>query len=242
MPLPASGSGFLFPNVIEKAFTLNGSLAGRRSTMATYHALAATSRAILGLLEDARDTYVDEPASPQNAPPSFALFHAAHYDTPPVSFDIKLGVSLYLYRVAPNTSMRNAPRRMGNDGRTYGAPLLVDLYYLLTAWSDDVERQQRLLGWSMRVLHDMPILPAAYINAHMNIDVMEMNESVELTPDPLSFQDMTTLWDKLKPKMQSSVAYIARMVRIDSTVEATPPIHVQTREYRFDGMQREAVR
>jgi len=86
----------------------------------------------------------------------------------------------------------------------------------------------------MRVLHDTPVLPAALINDHspdVADGVFRPSETVELTLEPLNFQDATTLWDKLKPKMQTSVTYIARMVMIESfsAIENAEP--VQTRVF-----------
>jgi hypothetical protein len=184
--------------------------------MATYDGIAAVSKAIIGLLYAARASF---PHGPQ---PNLKLFHASDYDNPKRAGSgiVFPGITLYLYRVALNTSMRNASRQVRSDGKSYRAPLPLDLYYLLTAWADDVEMQQRLLGWSMRVLHDTPILPAALLNDHSPdvVDgVFREGETVELTLETLNFQDITTIWDKLKPKMQTSSTYIARMVMIESS-------------------------
>lgn len=201
--------------------------------VATYKAISAVSKAILGLLQDARGTF--EPAIPADA---FKLFHASDFDAPaggerglPDGF----GVSLCLYRVNINSSMRNAPRKVAPDGNAYGPPLPLDLYYVLTAWAKDPERQQRLFGWAMRVVHDVPCLPATLINHHspdLPEPAFRANETVELTLDPLSFQDMTTLWDKLKPKMQTSTTYVARMILIESTQQRIEAGPVQTRAFR----------
>jgi hypothetical protein len=202
--------------------------------LATYDGISAVSKAIVGLLADSRDTF----SFNEDAPPNFALFHASDYEHPKSAgadtnarFSFP-GVSLCLYRVSLNTSMRNASRQSKPDGQTYRAPMPLDLFYLLTAWADDVEMQQRLLGWSMRVLHDTPILPAALINKHspdVAGGVFRAGEHVELTNETLSFQDSTTIWDRLRPKMQTSVTYIARMVMIESTKTIEDAAPVQTR-------------
>lgn len=196
--------------------------------MATYDAIAAVSKAILGLLEDARASFAHLPA------PQFKLFHASDFDNPKDANRgfTNVGVSVCLYRVALNTSMRNAGRQLLPDSRSVRSPLPLDLFYLVTAWADDVEMQQRLLGWAMRVLHDAPLLPATLINDHspdVAGGVFRPTETVELTLDTLSFQDMTTIWDKLKPKMQTSATYIARLVTIESLRQITDSVPVQTR-------------
>ncbi len=198
--------------------------------MATYEGIAAVSKAIIGLLADARrDQFAGEQPTLD-----FKLFHASDYDTviSDRGFTNGSGVSLCLYRVVINGTMRNAPRQHKVNGLTYRAPLPLDLYYVLTPWANDVEKQQHLLGWCMRVLHDTPILPAALINEHTaDINTFGSGETVELTLEQLSFQDITIIWDKLKPKMQTSVTYIARMVVIESSSNLVDAELVQTRVF-----------
>ena len=192
--------------------------------MATYEGIAAVSKAVLGLLRDASGTFVHNNAL------DFELVHPSFFDE-----GLKgPAITLCLYRVSLNASMRNAPTRrvVQADGQTqvFRAPLPLDLYYLLTAWANNVEMQQRLLGWSMRVLHDTPLLPATLINSHTtDVRAFEDGEGVELTFDQLGLQDWLAVWDKLKPKMQTSVCYIARLVTLQSTSEIAQAAPVQTR-------------
>ena len=190
--------------------------------MATYRAIAATSQTILGLLRD---------ACPREEFPraEFALYHAGDFEKP-----MEEGISIYLYRVAINTAVRNLPPRTTPDGRRYRPSLPVDLHYLLTAWAKDVAMQQRLLGWGMRTLEDTPILPAGVLNSQMpEPDTFHANETVEIICDPLSLQDWAAIWDKLKPKLQTSITYVARMIAMDSTVEFAEAAPVQTRAFAF---------
>jgi len=59
------------------------------------------------------------------------------------------------------------------------------------------------------------------------------NETIEVICDPLSLQDWAAVWDKLKPKLQTSMTYVARMIAIDSTVALTEAAPVQTRAFDF---------
>lgn len=197
--------------------------------MATRDAIAATSNAILGLLKSAKAR-----PQPELLDADYKLFHARDFETVVDGFR---GVSLYLYRVAINGTVRNAPRRrIATDGHAFTelAPLPLDLSYLLTAWDKDVDLQQRLLGWCMRALHDTPIVPATFINNYTHDTTalpFRPGETIELVCESLSFQDMTTLWDKLKPKMQTSITYVARMVMIESDMEMAEAGPVQTRAF-----------
>jgi len=142
--------------------------------MATYQAIAAIGEAILGLLEAARP-------KPEFANAQFALYQSTNFQNP-----MEEGISLYLYRVATNTTRRNLPPHIGPDGRRYRPPLPLDLHYLLTPWARTAAKQQRLLGWSMRALEDTPILPAGLLNHYgTEPETFFPHETVELVCEPL---------------------------------------------------------
>ena len=190
--------------------------------MATPNAIPATTRAILGLLEDAypRDLF---------GKLAFTLAHPVHFTGEKSPPD---GYTLFLYRVAINSALRNLPPRLAADGTRYRPSLPVDLHYLLTPWAADVELQQRMLGWAMRTLEDNTILPAGLLNKYLQeSEVFRADETVELVADSLPLADFASLWDKLKPRMQTSMTYVARMVRIDSEIDIREGGVVQTRVF-----------
>ena len=81
----------------------------RGGDVATWNALAAITRAILGLLDDAypRDRF---------GKLTFAPAHAGDYTGDKSPPD---GCTLFLYRVAPNGTLRNLPPRTAPDGSRY---------------------------------------------------------------------------------------------------------------------------
>lgn len=193
--------------------------------MATYHAIAATGEAIVGLLEA---------ACPKTEFPNaiFTLYRSTDFQNP-----MDEGISLYLYRVAINSTRRNLPPRLAPDGKRFLPSLPVDLHYLLTPWGRTAARQQRLLGWSMRVLENTAILPTGLLNHYVpETETFRSNETVELVFEPLSLQEIVNIWDVFKQQnLQLSVAYVARMLLIDSDIElpGADGQPVQTREYGF---------
>ncbi len=192
--------------------------------MATYHAIAATGEAIIGLLEASCP-------KPEFANARFTLYRSTDFQNP-----MDEGISLYLYRVAVNATRRNLPPRIAPDGKRYRSSLPVDLHYLLTPWAKTAARQQRLLGWSMRVLEDTSILPTGLLNHYVpETETFQPNETVELVFEPLSLQEIVNIWDVFKPNLQLSVAYVARMITIDSNIELSVSDGqlVQTRAYSF---------
>ena len=176
---------------------------------------------MLGLLND---------ACPRDLFPTaqFELFQLSNFQTP----QMDEGVSLYLYRIAPNTSRRNLPPTTGPDGTRFRPPIPLDLYYVASAWAQTAVRQQRLLGWAIRTFEDVPILPTNLLNNFgPELEVFKPGETVELVLDSLSLQDWNNIWTTTKTTAPLSVGYIARMLHIESSMPMTEHPPVQTREF-----------
>jgi hypothetical protein len=191
--------------------------------LATYRAIAATGLAIRGFLESSCPT-----SEFPNA--QFELYRSNNFDSP-----MEIGISLYLYRVQINTSIRNMPPSVAPDGKRYRSPLPLDLSYMMTAWGQTAEVQQRLLGWAMRELENTPILPSSLLNHYVQeTDTFRPTETVELICDTISWQDMNTLWDGFKANKTNqhlSVTYVARMLLIESQIELAQYPLAQTRVF-----------
>ena len=189
--------------------------------MATYPAIAATSDAVLGLLQSAAvGTEFDGVA--------FAHYQSGDFESP-----MSDGVSLYLYRVTVSSN-RNLPPQVRPDGRRYRPPIPLDVHYLVTAWAETAVRQQRMLGFAIRTLEDTPILPAGVLNQHSpEPNVFRPEETVELVYENLTVQDIGYIWDVAQTKEQPSATYTARMVEIESPVAFDEGGLVQTRELQF---------
>ena len=189
--------------------------------MATYNAIAATSEAIRRYLKDA-----PRPEFPQL---DVDLYQAADFQKP-----VPAGgrISLFLFRIAVNSSRRNLPPRLSEDRKTrYRAPLPLDLFFLVSAWALNADLQQRLLGWCARTLEDAPILPASVLNRLQSTPVFRHSEMVELVCDPPSMQDLNVIWDVVKPNTPLSIAYVARMIAIESEMPLVEGELVQTQAF-----------
>lgn len=192
--------------------------------MANYYAIAAVSAAIRGLLADAR-------VQPEFSSAQIELLQISDFQK---AKPIEEGISIFLYRVAVSAAQRSLSAGMDLRGRRRPPPLPVDLYYLLTSWGKTAAKQQRLLGWLMRTLEDQPTLSAELLNHYGGPEqIFDEQETITLIPDPLSLQDLSNLWDILKPNTQVSVAYIARMVYLESILESSEGEPVQTREFQY---------
>jgi Pvc16 N-terminal domain len=193
--------------------------------MAKYQAIAATSNAICLMLENAA---LDSEWSDAKV----ELFQADKLQNP-IS-PTKPRVSIYLYRVLLSTVRRDRGKRVGPDGRTYQPSLLVDLHYLITAWSQDAATAHRLLGWTFTMLQETPIIPTAVLNAYQT-GVFEDHETVELVWNPLSQSDLSDLWQVASVQQAPSGTYVARAVRLDSTVPLDEGSPIQVRQFDYAG-------
>jgi hypothetical protein len=184
-------------------------------SLGTFQAIAATGQAMLGLLSDAvpRDQF-------PNA--QFELYQMSNFQQP-----MEEGISLFLYRIAANTTRRNLPPTTAPDGRRFRPPIPLDLYYIASVWAPTAVRGQRLLGWTIRMFEDVPILPTGLLNNYApEPDVFRPDETVEIILDSLN-----NFWGVSKASMQLSVGYIARMLHIQSSMPMTEYAEVQTREF-----------
>ena len=188
--------------------------------MAAPFAIAAVGEAILALLAAARP-------APEFSGASFELYHARNFLSP-----MNEGVSLYLHRITPGSNVRNLQPRVAPDGRRYRPSVPVDLHYLLIPWAQDAFKQQRLLGWAIRVLEDTRVLHASLLNQHgPEPDLFAPTESVDLLMQTLTLADLHAIWEVTKPNMQPSVGYVVRTLLLDSLVELVEADLVQTRDF-----------
>lgn len=210
--------------------------------MAGYAGIAATSGAIVGLLAAAKES---EHAAAAQDTPARALF------TETLSFQVYTSnqlqgtvapdrsvVSLYLYHVTANPTRRGALGRVDAAGVRHAPVVALDLHYLLTAWAKDADTQQRLLGWSVRVLQDTPTLDAGLLNSRTPEPVFRPHETVEIVWESLSQRDLFDIWDVARANQQPSAAYVARIVEIESTVPVEEHPLVQTTDFRYSVMRR----
>jgi hypothetical protein len=192
--------------------------------MATVSAVAATTEAIIRLL---RSSY--NPADLNNAPLNFQVYVANDFLTP-----MDEGVSLLLYRVFHDGTNRTPPGRVLPNGQKARTKLPVELHFLLTAWAKTASLQHEIAGWMMRTLEDNPVLFPSLLNSYKP-DVFFPDETVEVSLAQLSVEDMFNIWDVIiRHVYQLSVPYVARVVRIESTLSDDTGAVVQDRlsDYR----------
>lgn len=190
--------------------------------MATFRAISAVGTAVLGMLSD---TWLRRPF--QGTALTTMLVRSEDLATRPMEF----GFSLYVYRVAVNGTQRTLPPATPRHRR----PLPVEVSFIVTPWAQSAQRQLELLGWCMRVMDDEPVLPAAVLNASVP-NVFGPQETVEVVPTQLPLEEYSRLWDALTFDYQLSVAYTARVVRLESDLDEVEAGPVLERELDFGAL------
>lgn len=159
----------------------------------------------------------------------------------------KDGVNIYLYRHSLDSVSRNEdlPARRANGSLTNRPKVAVTLHYLLTFHGkDDLMVPQRLLGATLAALHTRPIITHALIDAVNNEatvpsgmhgflafnDLLEAEELVRVSPDPMSLDELSKLWSVFfQSPYQLSATYVASAVLLEESLETLLPAPPVTR-------------
>lgn len=189
--------------------------------MADYRAIASVCEAVIDLLRSncTRDLF--------NKELQFKVFCREDF-----SSAMEAGVSVFLYRVFHNGTNRHPRRPVNENGEKELPQLPLDIHFLLTAWAKAASLQNTITGWMMRVLEDNAILKPGLLNNKW--PAFSPDETVEISLAKLSTEDIFRIWETLtQDKYQLSIPYVARNIRIDSSITKTMPALVNDRELIF---------
>ena len=120
---------------------------------------------------------------------------------------------LFLYRVAPNPSLRNREHRVATGGtpplEVFLNSLPLDLYFLVTVGTKpgaSEETPLRALGFVIQELQEAPELTGASVS----------QETVRVSLEPLTTEEASRIWALFPTaNYRTSVAYLATPVWID---------------------------
>lgn len=136
-------------------------------------------------------------------------------------------ISLFLYQVQTNTSLRNQEPMWDASIGLKASPLTVDLYYLVSALSKEPDTAVSHLEAVMKAFYDNALVkPPMTPDALMDTG----NEVLYITPHSLSLEDMNRLWGVFpNSPYRLSVAYLVTPVyipsdRMTSTVPVTDKV------------------
>lgn len=132
-------------------------------------------------------------------------------------------LSLYLYQVVGNVQLNNQEMQNIDNTRLRFPPLMLDLYYMLTAQvrdqnenmdTDKTMKEHQILGWAIQVLNDKSILDEKDLPENL----AENDFNLHIILNPTSLDDMTKIWNTFQGKpFRASVCYLVTPVNIEST-------------------------
>ncbi len=155
-------------------------------------------------------------------------------------------VNIFLHQVTPNAAWRNIDLpTLSRDGRTRltNQPLALDLHYLLTAYGSQDTEAEALLGFSVLMLHETPILPRSQIRTALagvpntnpyaavlkNAGLADQFEMIKITPATLGREEMAWLWTALKADYRPTFPFQVSVVLIEPELPVTFPLPVLSR-------------
>ncbi len=125
-------------------------------------------------------------------------------------------VSLFLYQVLENPHLRNEEPQRVDDSHLRTPSQVVDLFYLVTPYSDDKTQEKYILGKVMQIFHDNAVLSGTVLQGSLS----GTDEEIKLLLSPLSLDDLTKIWSAFQDvAYRLSISYLVTPVKIDSTRE-----------------------
>jgi hypothetical protein len=141
-------------------------------------------------------------------------------------------INLFLYRLAENPYLKNlGPVVLPSDPRrVVPSPLSLDLYYLVTSYApndpqDGNATAHQMLGEAMRVLHENPVLPAAYLANGLR----DAREQLQIVEKPLDPDELSRIWATFSQPFRLSVLYQVSAVQLDQAPERQSPVPERVR-------------
>jgi hypothetical protein len=138
------------------------------------------------------------------------------------NFDTRIGrpaLSIFLHRIEVNRVMRAAWSGVGSQ--TGRATLPVDLHFLLTAWGENAEYEQRILGRAMQCLEAHPTLSGPLLHESGG---WSPHENVQVTVDDIPTEAVMRTFDSLPVDYRLTVPYVARLTRIETPEPLAEPV------------------
>ncbi|HXH22483.1 MAG TPA: Pvc16 family protein [Dehalococcoidia bacterium] len=133
------------------------------------------------------------------------------FDVPNREFRSRLTrptLCLYLYNIQENRELRgrtwNVTRGPGSV-TTRRPAVRLDCSYMVTAWSNEVEDEHRLLTGAARVLFRNPVLPREVLQGGLAV---EYDNGIDITTQvaqPETFKDVVDIWSVLDNDLHPSV-------------------------------------
>ena len=127
-------------------------------------------------------------------------------------------LSLFCYRVDVNHVMRPPWSAVASVDGSVHLPL--DIHLLLTPWDGDAEAELRILGATMQILDQHPVLSGPSLHP---LGGWSPGEAVQVLNEDLRTEDVLRTFDTLPSDFRLSVSYCLRIAKVDAPDEPDHP-------------------
>lgn len=125
-------------------------------------------------------------------------------------------VLLYLYQITENVFLKNEKNQIIDSNKMLQPPLCLELFYLVTTYSNDPLQEKYILGKVMQIFFNNPVLSGSVLKGGLS----GSSEEIKIIFNPLSLDDLTKIWGAFQDiPYKLSFSYMVTPVFIDSSVE-----------------------
>lgn len=125
-------------------------------------------------------------------------------------------VLIFLYQITENIFLKNENMQIIDSNRMLQPPLFLELFYLVTTYSNDPAQEKYILGKVMQVFFNNPVLSGSVLKGSLS----GSNNEIKIIFNPLSIDDLTKLWGTFQDvPYKLSISYMVTPVLIDSSIE-----------------------
>ncbi|MFI6644018.1 Pvc16 family protein [Streptomyces sp. NPDC050504] len=152
-------------------------------------------------------------------------------------------VNLYLCKITENAFLRNQdwtlrPGAPGSPPELLDAPLSLNLFYLLTPYAPNDPltgnaTAHQSLGEAMRVFHEHPVVPAAYLDPGL----ADARERLQIATMELDTEELSRLWGTFSQPYRLSVLYQVSTVQLDRLPATARPVPQRVRTVGVPGVE-----
>ncbi|MEC4018799.1 DUF4255 domain-containing protein [Streptomyces sp. H27-D2] len=142
-------------------------------------------------------------------------------------------INLFLYKLAENPYLKNQDWMLkpGSSGQLVDSPLSLSLFYLLTPYAPNDplngnETAHQSLGEAMRVLHENPVIPKAYLDPGL----ADARERLQISSNALDPEELSRIWSTFSQPFRLSVLYQVSTVQLDRLPASARPMPKRVRQ------------
>lgn len=155
---------------------------------------------------------------------TFASFTVSGNPPDKVSKESGNQLSIYLFHIESDKFQKNSPVSGARDAKIPSQPLSLNLYYLLSAFSDNengFREEQQAMSIALRCFHENPI-----IRANVILDGQTVKEEFCLTMEMETADSLGRLWQATTTAMRLATVYKVSVVFITPPAPTVSPAPV----------------